>query len=46
VAFAGYGSLLENLRAEGSEAPHVRAAYATTTRGLYFKVSYLFRTAG
>ncbi|HSK10259.1 MAG TPA: DUF5916 domain-containing protein [Vicinamibacterales bacterium] len=42
VVFAGYGSLLEPLDRVGDDL-QARRPYRTTTRGVYFKLSYLLR---
>jgi hypothetical protein len=43
VAYAGYGTLLDRDEWNGTEFAPVRENYRTIQRGLFFKLSYLFR---
>ncbi len=43
VAYAGYGALLERQTWDGQEMVRGSGDYRNTQRGLFFKVSYLYR---
>jgi len=43
VAYAGYGTLLDRQDWNGEEFVNGRGNYLTTQRGLFFKLSYLYR---
>jgi hypothetical protein len=43
VAYAGYGALFERRSWVGQQLPPGAGNYLNTQRGLFFKVSYLYR---
>lgn len=43
VAYAGYGALYERRSWDGTQLLQGAGDYLNTQRGLFFKVSYLFR---